>query len=188
MEKEIVKQKGKSFIRSYLFEGIILAALGIAMLVWPEWSLKVLCVVLGGVIATMGFIRFALFLINQYYKNKALDLVIGIVQMAFGLALIAASDFFISLFFIITGIVLIYGAFLMFLRAFQLRSVGGAMLIMSIVFAVLTLGLAVLIFINPIQFAEIITRIQGAALVIEGIGMIIVLKDMQIKLEYDTKE
>lgn len=182
MEKEIIKYEKRNFLRSYIFDGIILALLGIAMLVWPDNALKVLCVVVGGLVAVMGFIKFAFFLANNKAVRKTSDLIIGIIQIALGIALIIASDFFISLFFVVAGIILVYGALLMFIRAFQLLKVKGWLFALSLIFAVVTLAFAVIIFINPIQFAEFVTRIQGAALIIEGIGMIIVLKNVKVDL------
>ena len=49
-------------------------------------------------------------------------------------------------------------------------------------FGIAYLIFAVIILINPVQFANITTHIQGAALVIEGIGMIIVLRNLKLTL------
>lgn len=61
MAKEIVKYEKKKYIKNYIFDGIFLTLLGIAMLVWPNDALKVLCYVSGGVFAVMGFVRLAFF-------------------------------------------------------------------------------------------------------------------------------
>ena len=183
MDKEIIKSEKKAYFRNYIFDGIILALLGIVMLIWPGQALKVLCVVAGGSLAVMGFIKLAFFLMAPKEEKKASSLIISIVQLAAGLALILASDLFVSVFFVITGLILAYGAFMMFVRAIQLRRIKGVMFIMSLAFAVISLAFAVIIFINPAAFASMLMRIQGASLVIEGIGMIIVLRNMEFTLK-----
>ena len=114
MAKEIVKYEKKSYLKNYMFDGIILAALGLIMLVWPNEALKVLCCVSGGLLAVMGFIRLALFLMSSKEDRTVSALIIAILQLAVGIVLIIASDFFVKLFFIVTGLLLAYGAILMF--------------------------------------------------------------------------
>lgn len=182
MAKEIVKYEKKSYLKNYMFDGIILAALGLIMLVWPNEALKVLCCVSGGLFAVMGFIRLALFLMSSKEDRTVSALIIAILQLAVGIVLIIASDFFVKLFFIVTGLLLAYGAILMFVRMIQLRRVKGPMFYFSMFFGIAYLILAVIILINPVQFANFTTHIQGAALVIEGIGMIIVLRNLKLTL------
>ena len=110
-------------------------------------------------------------------------IIVGVLQLAFGIALIAASEFFINLFFVITGIMLVYGAFLMFFRAVQLRREKGIMFALSIIFGIIYTILAVIIFMNPEGFAQFVTRIQGIALIFEGLGIIIVLRNLKLTLE-----
>lgn len=49
--------KASKLFRSYFFDGLLLIALGIVMLVWPEGSLKTLCVIIGAIVAAMGLIK-----------------------------------------------------------------------------------------------------------------------------------
>ena len=177
-----VKYEKKSYLKNYMFDGIILAALGLIMLVWPNEALKVLCCVSGGLLAVMGFIRLALFLMSSKEDRTVSALIIAILQLAVGIVLIIASDFFVKLFFIVTGLLLAYGAILMFVRMIQLRRVKGPMFYFSMFFGIAYLIFAVIILINPVQFANFTTHIQGAALVIEGIGMIIVLRNLKLTL------
>lgn len=182
MANEIQKYQKKSYLRNYIFDGIILAVLGVVMLVWPNDALKVLCCVSGGLLAVMGFIRLALYLLSSKEDRTISALIIAIGQLAVGLTLILASDFFVKMFYVVTGLILAYGAFLMFIRMIQLRRIKGPMFFISMIFGILSLIFAVIILINPEQFAQVSTHIQGAALVIEGIGMIIVLRNLKITL------
>ena len=186
MDKELVQHERKTYYRNYIFDGILLVLLGLAMLIWPDKALKVLCYFTGGLIAVMGLIRLAIFMFNEKNNRKVFDLAVGIFQLALGFSLILAVDFFVSLFFVVTGLILAYGAFLMFYRAFQLRKDGGSMFVLSLVFAIITLIFTVIVIINPPAFADFATHIQGAALIIEGLGMTIVLKNYKVTMQKEV--
>ena len=188
MAKEIVKYEKKAYLKNYIFDGIIIALLGLAMLVWPNEALKVLCCVSGGSLAVMGFVRLALFLMSSKENKTISALIIAIFQLAIGIVLIIWADLFVRFFFIVTGLILAYGAILMFVRLIQLRRVKGPMFYFSMVFGIINLVFAVLVLINPEQFASFSTRLQGAALVIEGIGMIIVLRNLKLTLAASEKQ
>lgn len=183
MQKKIAKSEKKTFLRSTVFEGILFILLGTAILVWPNHALKTLCVIAGIAVGLMGILKIIFFFNTPKEERKIGVMIIGVLQLAFGIALIAASGFFINLFFVITGIMLVYGAFLMFFRAVQLRHIKGLMFALSIVFGIIYTILAVIIFMNLESFAQFVTRIQGAALILEGLGIIIVLRNLKLTLE-----
>ena len=183
MADEIAKTEKKTFLRSSIFEGILFILLGVAILVWPDHALKTLCIIAGIAVGLMGVLRIIFFFRTPKEERKIGMIIVGVLQLAFGIALIAASEFFINLFFVITGIMLVYGAFLMFFRAVQLRRVKGIMFALSIIFGIIYTILAVIIFMNPEGFAQFVTRIQGIALIFEGLGIIIVLRNLKLTLE-----
>ena len=181
------KTRKSSFFSSNIFEGLLFILLGVAILIWPNHALKTLCVIAGIAVGLMGVLKSIFFIKTPKEERKIGMIIVGVIQLAFGIALIAASEFFINLFFVITGLMLVYGAFLMFFRAVQLRHVKGVMFALSIIFGIIYTILAVIIFMNPEGFAQFITRIQGVALIFEGLGLIIVLRNLKISFEM-TKE
>lgn len=50
-------------------------------------------------------------------------LLLSLFLLAAGFTLIIAADFFVEIFFVVTGLILAYGAILMFVRMIQLRKV-----------------------------------------------------------------
>lgn len=169
----------RKLLRSYLLDGVLLIALGAAMLIWPESSLKALCVILGALAAVMGALRLAAYFVSKDGDRSAADLLSGVLQLILGVALIAASDFFITVFQYVVAICLAYGAILLFRQVLALRAAGGPTLILALVFAVLTAILAVVIFLNPAAFAAFMTQLEGVSLIVEGVGMILVLRQFQ---------
>ena len=163
-------KKISSVFKSYVVDGLLLIALGIAMLVWPQESLKILCYVIGAVFAVMGIIKIIAFFAKKS-KNSS-GMFVGLLQIAIGCALIFASDFFIAFFTYITAFILLYGAIMMFINAYNLRKVFGMMFMFSLIFAVVTLIFAIIILTNPPFFIIL----GGIALIIEGIAMVVVLR------------
>ncbi|MBQ6172689.1 MAG: DUF308 domain-containing protein [Clostridia bacterium] len=163
-------KKITTMFKSYVFDGILLIALGIAMLIWPEESLKIPCIIIGAVLAIMGIIKIIAFIAKKTKGSSGLF--VGLAQIAIGAAFIFASDFFISVFHYVIAFILLYGAIMMFINAFNLRKVFGMMFMASLIFAIITTILAIVIIINPFVFVQL----RGIALIIEGLAMVIVLR------------
>ena len=167
------KESQGRVLRSILFDGLLLTALGVVVIIWPETALKIFCIISGAVIAAMGLIRCIVFFVNKNGDHTAWDLILGIIQIALGVVLIIARESIIKSFFILSGILLLYGALMMIIQGIMLRKDKKA-LVACIIFAVIMIALGVIVLINPASFAKFVTRLQGASLVVEGIGMIIV--------------
>lgn len=163
-------KKITTMFKSYVFDGLLLILLGVAMLIWPEESLKIPCVIIGAVLAIMGLIKVIAFIAKKSKGSSGFW--VGIAQIAVGCAFIFASDFFISFFHYIIAFILLYGAVMMFINAFNLRKVFGMMFLASLIFAIITTILAIVIIINPFIFVQL----RGIALIIEGLAMVIVLR------------
>lgn len=177
------QEKRKSIFRSFVFDGILLIALGLALAIWPDVALEIICVIIGAVIGVMGLIRCIIYFIVKDENSKASDLLLGILQICIGLAFIVARLFFIKSFFIIFGVMLIYGSLMLLIRAFLLRAVGGITFTTAIAFGLITLALGIIIFIQPAAFASFITVLEGISLVIEGLGMIVVLRKAKEEID-----
>ena len=169
-------EKTKKLLSNYLFDGILLIILGIIILVWPDGSRKILCIAIGIVLGIMGIIKCITYFVNKNGDHQVKDLLIGILQLGCGIALIAASDFFITVFQYITGIILVYGAIVMLVQAYRSRGEKKSKMILSIVFACITIILAIIIFINPASFGTFMTQLYGISLIVAGLAMVIVMR------------
>ena len=169
----------KNALKSYLFDGVALVILGVILLLLPQVSLKVLCIAIGVGLIVMGLIKLIFFAANANGERRIVDIPIGIVQLVLGFALIIESAFFISLFQIVVGVILIYGSLLMLIHAFNLRYVRGVMFVLSIIFGLLTLAAGVIIVLNPVEFADFMMQLMGVALIVEGLALIVVMHTMK---------
>ncbi len=173
----------KKVFGSYIFEGLVLTAIGVVLIIWPNESLNIMCIAIGALLILLGLIKLIMFFSKNKDNRKIMALLIGIVETALGIVMIVSSRFFIDFFQIVTGVILIYGAVIMFFGALRLRMLPGPLFIISILLAILTFVLAVVMLINPTQFASFMTQLMGVSLAIEGISMIVVMS--KIKRELD---
>ncbi len=173
----------KKVFGSYIFEGLVLTAIGVVLIIWPNESLNIMCIAIGALLILLGLIKLIMFFSKNKDNRKIVALLIGIVETALGIVMIVSSRFFIDFFQIVTGVILIYGAVIMFFGALRLRMLPGPLFIISILLAILTFVLAVVMLINPTQFASFMTQLMGVSLAIEGISMIVVMS--KIKRELD---
>ena len=168
--------KIKKLFTSYLFDGLLLIALGVVMLLWSGAPLKVLCNIIGIILIVLGVIKAISFLANKNNDRKITALLIGFLQLAVGIVLLAKSDFFVAFFQYVTAALLLYGCFLLFRQAYKLRKTKGKVYTASIVFACVTLVLAVVMIVNPFAITSFITQLNGVSLIVEGLAMIIALR------------
>jgi uncharacterized membrane protein HdeD (DUF308 family) len=174
-----MSQKTKKLFSSYIFDGFLLVALGVVMLIWTG-TYDMLCYIIGGIAALLGVLKVVSYIVNKSGERKALNLLLGVILFAFGLALIIRPSFFETMFQVITGVILVYGAIIMFIHAIKLRKEKGAMFVMSLVFACLTTIFAVLVFIDPFDpESKARVVVHAVALIIEGLAMIAVLHNIK---------
>ena len=182
-----MSEKMKQILKSYWFDGILLACLGILILVWPDAAPRILCLVTGIILVILGLIKTIGFFANKNNERKALDLLFGLIQLAVGIAILIKTDFFIDFFQIIAAVLMIYGCILMLVQAYDLRKEKNARFKAAIIFAIVTLILAVLMLINPAFLINAMAHIMGIALIVVGLAIIIVLRKPKEK-EQNEKE
>ena len=173
-------QKLISALKSYIFDGLVLIALGICIIRWPEAFLNTLFIVLGAAVILIGVVKAIIFFATEE-KNVG-DILLGVVLIALGVLLIVKREFFTTAFQYVIGVLLIYGSALLFVRAFGMAE-RGVKFKTAIAFAILTLLLAVIIFINPGFLSGVIMFIYGASLILEGLAMILILRATKKELE-----
>ena len=176
-----MSEKVQKLIKSYWFDGLFLIFLGIWLLVWPNAAPKIICIITGIVLAVLGVVKTAGFFANKNKERKNTDLLIGLLELLFGIAILIKTDFFIDFFQIIAAILMIYGCILMLVQAYDMRQEKNARFKASIAFAFVTLILAVVLLINPASLVKAISMVTGVALIVVGLAIIIVLRKPEEK-------
>ena len=163
----------KEIALRYRLNGIILILIGLFMLLWPEASLKILCIAVGVILIVSGALSLA-----ALYRERSLGvergrLISGIAYLVIGILLIVISRFFVSVFLILAGIVLLGACGMLYYRAWQMRYEKGKNFIVSLIVASLILILGIVMIINPVGTAAFVIQLCGAALIIVGIVSIV---------------
>ena len=132
----------------------------------------------------LGLYNIVHFFTVKKEEHKALDLVLGVLAIAGGIIILIRRDFFVQSFQILSAVIMLYGAVLMFINAARLRKVKGVFFILSLVFGIITLLFAVAIVLIPIfdresHLSEYMTIVHAVGLIVEGLAMIIVLRKIQ---------
>ena len=180
----------KKILKSYWFDGLLLVFIGIWILVWPNAAPKIICVVSGIVLAVLGLLKTIGFFKNKNNERKNQNLLIGLIQLALGVAFLAKTDFFIDFFKVVIAVLMLYACILMLVQAYDQRKEKNAKFKAAVIFAIVTLALAVIILINPIFLIHVISRLTGIALIVVGLAIIFVLRkpaDKEDKKEIEDK-
>ncbi len=179
MEK--AQKKAKDLLKDYVFDGVLLILLGLAIFIWPKETLHFLFLAVGVLFALVGIVKIFLYYRTEKEERRGGDLFFAILTVCFGIAVAIAAEFFITLFQIVTGVLLLYGALILFLRAYALRRAIGPMFVTALIFALLITALAIVILLDPVAFASFITQLHGVSLILEGLSMIVVLRSTDPK-------
>lgn len=165
--KDIIKKiKNKLTDRGMgLAVGILLAAMGVALLLFPGESLTTACAVLGAGVLVLSVIRFV-----KYFNDKKEDketsktLFSGILFLIIAFVLLMHPKFLLSVFPFLIGLgVVFYG----------IASFFGNPGLFGKIFAVITVLLGVSLIINPFNGATKITSMVGFVIAVVGIAKVI---------------
>ena len=169
-------KKISNALKNYIFDAVLLIALGLVMLIWPQWSLQIIFKWVGIGFIVTGVIKGLLYCTKKEKKERSLpDLLVGIAQLAAGIFVVVKAEFLASHFPIVAAILLAYGAIMMIVRAVKLKDGNQKSFILSLVLGIVTLVLAVVIFVHPIVLANLMVQSAGIAMIVEGISLLIVM-------------
>ena len=146
--------------------------MGLFLLIWPAVVLVLLCRILGAAIIVAG----AVFLIQsiiqkrEIWKTIASVLIIGI-----GIYVVTAPKWLISVIPFVFGILIGLNGIFNIWNAVKLAKKQFKTWWVSLIIAIVTIGLAVLIILNPFGAAELLLRVIGIVLLLNGIADIWVL-------------
>ncbi len=169
-------KKVTNALKNYIVDAILLIALGLVMLIWPQYSLKIIFTCVGVGLIVTGLIKGIVFFTKKDKQERSVpDLLIGILQIAVGIFAIVKAEFLAAHFPIVAAILLAYGAVAMIVRAIRIRNGNKNAFILSLVLGLVTLVLAVVIFLHPALIANILMQLTGIALIIEGLALLIVM-------------
>lgn len=169
-------KKMTNALKNYIVDAALLIALGLVMLIWPQYSLKIIFTWTGiGLLAT-GAVKAAIYFAKKNKENRrAASLLAGLLQIAGGIFAIVKAGFLAEHFPVAAGLLLGYGAMVMILRALRLKSGSSKAFPLCFGLGLISLVLAVVVFVQPALLAGRMIQTAGVSMIVEGIALLIVL-------------
>ena len=164
----------KTLFRNYLADAVLLILIGLFLFIRPYGTLAFVCRLMGIVLLVMGAVKGAAY--YRYEADRSLtSFLIGVLQCLVGIALIIRPAYFISLFPLVAGLVIAYGAVVSIAKLVELRKYGLELYPPEMMMAVVTLILAVIVILHPAMISVSITQIIGVGMILEGLTLVLTL-------------
>lgn len=154
---------------SYTASSLIYILIGLALLLWPELSLKMVCYLFGAVILIKGISSIRAYIIAQdRFFFSYFSLVFGIITTALGIFLLVKPTMVVSVLPILVGIFVILDGLVRFQSAFELKAAGHTSWWSFLLLALLSAGLGLLMLFNPFASVQVLVMAIGVILLLEG--------------------
>lgn len=174
----------KQFSKSYILISALYVALGIVLLVWPTASVKMICYGLGFAMVVLG----ATYGILYFTKDNAsgflqLDLVIGIVCLAFGVFILLNPTFLSTVLPFAMGIILLLGAVVKLQSSFRMKHLKFQKWYVMLICAIVIIALGIILLWNPFPKEWHMLFYIGICLIFDGMTNLVSLICIQIRMK-----
>ncbi len=161
----------KSIKTNILGSALLCVILGIVLVIYPNTSLALVCRAVGVIVLITGagfllsHIRGGIF--SWFYK---LDLILGVLFVILGGYILLNPLGLLSIIPIVFGVLLIYHGISDLGQALELRKYEADRWWISIIIAVITIALGIMIMKNPFSTIDMLMRIIGICLIYDGLS------------------
>ena len=164
----------KRFFHNFKFAmfgvSLLCIALGLAVLIWPEYAKKVMCYGFGAVLILSGVLQVASYLTGERVGLlRKLLLISGIVSAVVGVWVLLTPKMVETLTVIVMGIVLIYHGAMDIKYGFDIKACGTRGWAPALVFGLLTCGAGVLVLVNPFEASGALFMAAGIGFLFDGL-------------------
>lgn len=149
---------------------ILAIIIGLCMVVWPQFSARTICRLLGVIVATIG-----IFTLSMCLRRRAGDLfhyaglVFGLLATLAGLGLLFRPDVLISLLPALVGIVILLDGLFRLQTALDLRRACLSGWVPVLILAAFSMLFGLLLIFNPFAATSVAMVFIGITLIISGI-------------------
>ena len=162
--------------KNYFISAILTIALGAVLVIWPDWSGRILCYLLGAALILMGGIQLIVCIraerIGFYSKFSML---MNIILILLGVWVCIRPDTVLSLVPVIIGIVMLIHGCMDLQFTMDIRHAGSGKWWIALIFALVTLTLGVFLVMHPFLAFEITMLIIGIGLLYDGISDLVLM-------------
>lgn len=145
-------------------------ALGIILMVWPSTSLIILAKVIGVVLAAGGIIMALMCIAQQGAVSRTYKLIMAAIMLICGVVIYLHPGDLVSLIPIVMGILVLISGIVNLGETFTLTRQSYGKWWVSLLLAVATIALGIILITRAFGVASAVTRIAGFVLVFDGIS------------------
>lgn len=174
----------KQFSKSYIFVSALYVVLGIVLVVWPTMSLKMICYGLAAAMIVMGISYGIMYFTKDNLEGfLQMDLVIGIVCLAFGIFILLNPSFLGTVLPFAMGIILLLGAVVKIQSSINMKRLCFKRWYLVLTGALILAVLGIVLLCNP--FTEERWRILyiGICLIMDGLVNLVSLVCIQVRVK-----
>ena len=162
--------------KNYFISAILTIALEAVLVIWPDWSGRILCYLLGAALILMGGIQLIVCIraerIGFYSKFSML---MNIILILLGVWVCIRPDTVLSLVPVIIGIVMLIHGCMDLQFTMDIKHAGSGKWWIALIFALVTLTLGVFLVMHPFLAFEITMLIIGIGLLYDGISDLVLM-------------
>lgn len=159
----------KEYRKSYILVSALYVVLGAVLLVWPTASLKMICYVLGFSMVVIGLTFGIIYFTKENPQGfLQMDLVIGIVCLAFGVFILLNPAFLSHVLPFAMGIILLLGAVVKIQSSISMKRLRFRRWYLVLVGALLLIALGIVLLCNPFAQERYMILYIGICLVLDG--------------------
>lgn len=174
----------KQFSKSYILVSALYVVLGVVLLVWPGTSVKMICYGLGFAMVVLGITYGIIYFTKDNLQGfLQMDLVIGIVCLAFGVFILLNPTFLATVLPFAMGIILLLGAVVKIQSSWNMRRLKFKKWYLVLICALVIIALGIVLLCNPFKEEKFMILYIGACLILDGLTNLISLICIQAKVK-----
>lgn len=173
----------KQFSKSYILVSAVYIVLGGVLLAWPDTSLKMICYGLGFAMIVLGITYGIIFFTKEEHSGfLPMDLVIGIVCLAFGVFILLNPSFLHTVLPFAMGIILLLGAIVKIQNSVNMKRLRYEKWYLVLICAVAIIVLGIVLLCNIFSEEKYMVLYIGICLIFDGLTNMVSLLCIQLRL------
>ncbi len=158
-----------------LMTAIVCIVLGLLMILFPDSATTTICLIIGWAALVTGIVTVVSFLIRPEKIFGGSDLVVGVIEIAIGLWIVLSPSGLKGLFAVVMAILVMLHGVWSLQDAFYLQAQRDPYWWVTLLLALITVGLGVLLLCFRNLAANTVSILAGAFLLYDGISSLVIL-------------
>lgn len=178
----------KGFRKNFVILSVFYVIAGIVLLFWPAMSIELFCKTLGIGLLIVGIAHIIIYFTKDHMLNiMQMDLVLGVICVAFGAFLLLHPDFVETVMPFVIGILLLMGAIVKLQNAIDMKRLKFVHWKVILGFAIVLLILGAILIYNPFQ-GQVLLIYIGVSLMVDGLVNIVSMLCIAHRMKQITKQ